>query len=77
MCLIMKHIRELAVLFRLRQPYFDCGRLFRYSVIPNGPPAICSYSATMVPNPLQGLVALYASSDSAGTWSVAEEMGAS
>jgi len=33
------------------------------------------YSATTLPNHLQRLVALYASSDSAGTWSVAEEMG--
>ena len=42
-----------------------------------GRPAICPYSATMLPNSLQGYVALYASSDSAGTWSVAEEMGVS
>ena len=42
-----------------------------------GRPAICPYSATMVPNLLQGYVHLYASSDSAGTWSVAEEMGVS
>ena len=40
-----------------------------------GRPAICPYSATMVSNLLQGYVLLYASSDSAGTWSVTEEMG--
>ena len=68
-------------------PLFFVIPLFRYLVIPimaaffviplfrlGRRPAICPYSATMVPNSLQGLVALYASSDSAGTWSVAEEM---